>query len=134
METKFRAYDKTNKRMMYFDEFWPCSEYQSLAWHINEESKKGEGSYCLNWDTQNLEIMQFTGLKDKNGKEVYEGDIIKNIPSAFAKEEVIGEIVWFPGHCRFVMNKTNHYLDMINTYEIIGNIYQNPEILKSCDN
>ncbi len=45
--------------MMLFDDFWPCDEYQSLAWQINDASKtENEGGYCLDWDEEALEIMK----------------------------------------------------------------------------
>lgn len=77
-----------------------------------------------------VDLMQYTGLKDKNGKDIYEGDVVRHIPSAFDTEEAQGEIYWFNGHQRFAMrtNGYQHYLDSLNTYEIIGNIYKNPEL------
>ena len=70
-----------------------------------------------------MEIMQYTGLKDKNGKEIYEGDIL----------EVYG------GECinYLVESLYSIFYDRINTeleYEIIGNIHENPELLKGGDN
>jgi uncharacterized phage protein (TIGR01671 family) len=124
---KFRAWDKTNKRMMIFDNYWPCDEYQSLAWCINEESKtENEGDYCLDWDAKNIEIMQYTGLLDKNGKEIYEGDIVKNSNC----EDRIYEVKWtnnfYSAGSGLVLTDTSKY-----GVEILGNIYGNPELLEA---
>jgi hypothetical protein len=64
-------------------------------------------------------IMQFTGLKDKNGKEIYEGDIITE-----RKYQAVVE--WDEKSLQF---NCHGMLDGKN-YEVIGNIYENPELLE----
>jgi uncharacterized phage protein (TIGR01671 family) len=77
---------------------------------------------------ENLIIQQFTGLKDINGKEIYEGDICKH-------NNDIAVIVFWEG--AFIFNKYythNNSLTnfaCIRTFEIIGNIYETPELLQS---
>ena len=75
-------------------------------------------------------VGQYTGLKDKNGKEIYEGDISKN------NRDFLYVITWHPSMCAFVQLQWGHtfsdgdFLDMrFNFHEIIGNIYENPELL-----
>ena len=81
---------------------------------------------------ENYEIMQYTGLKDKNGKEIYEGDVVKVFTN---KEWRIGIIIY--EHSGFTIDVTNNKeleygrTSIIeNLTEVIGNIYDNPELLE----
>ena len=69
--------------------------------------------------------MQFTGIHDKNGKEIYEGDILEN-----QKER---SVVYFEDGCFYVKFKDCRYriggFDR-NYIRVIGNIHENPELLK----
>lgn len=69
--------------------------------------------------------MQFTGLIDMNKKEVYEGDILR-ITNPFTKTSVIKSVWWNGETVRFNGIPTS----LTNVYEVIGNIYENPELIK----
>jgi len=73
--------------------------------------------------------MQYTGVKDKNEVEIYEGDIVRD--SDFDGSD-IGKIVYDGGS--FYSLRPDNYIVPLNdaevTYEVIGNIYENPELLK----
>ena len=82
-----------------------------------------------------MAIMQFTGLKDKNGKEVYEGDIVSYY-QPFAKRTDTHIVKWDDRWACFGLFengnewcKENDWMK-IKDIEVIGNIYENPELLK----
>jgi uncharacterized phage protein (TIGR01671 family) len=78
-----------------------------------------------------LEVNQSTELKDKNGVEIYEGDVVR-FKAWKGKHQ--GAVKWNDGTCGYEieMSPTSHtgfYHDPLRTYEVIGDIYQNPELL-----
>lgn len=81
-----------------------------------------------------VELMQYTGLKDKNGKEIYEGDVV-----GWVEHPQVREVVSFEGASfRITKVGTKDYIHLDEAaafhggecLEIIGNIYENPELLK----
>jgi uncharacterized phage protein (TIGR01671 family) len=86
-------------------------------------------------------VMQFTGVKDKNGDEVYEGDVVTFLDACSTSTENgmecdewenIGEVFWCDSMHRWdVSNRTDIDADeALADIEVIGNIYKNPELLK----
>ena len=132
-ELKFRAWDKTNKEMLKVDviDFY-FKEIRVLPYDGNNFSMK----------FKHVEIMQSTGYHDKNGVEIFEGDIINSgylfKGSPFEEEdeyeEEKGVVTFF--NCGFNIEFKNHinlFIDIIlscENLEVIGNIYENPELLK----
>ena len=83
-----------------------------------------------------IEVLQFTGLQDRNGKEIYEGDILKyNFPYD-GRLKHIGPVTYFETQASFGLkdiygNEIPLYRITANNYfEVIGNIYENPELLE----
>ncbi len=110
---KFRAWDKQINVMSNWD-------YIKDIWDLK---------YLEGKDKDTI-IMQFTGLKDKNGKEIFEGDIVKekNISDGEHIRKVVFEKggFWLEGK-----DGSGGWLFIPLSIEIIGNIYENPELLNN---
>lgn len=129
---KFRAWDKKRKVMQGDAEAVPDESYSAGIF--------GE-AVCLNSVIelaieQNQVLMQYTGLLDKHGKEIYEGDIVKycqwiDCPNNPKREWETGNVFWDNNKARFTISNNEIWGMIYNTYqyEVIGNIYENKELL-----
>lgn len=123
-EIKFRAWDAGKNEMEYFD-------LTSLYW-------RGEktGSYDF---PDGLPVMQFTGLKDSKGVEIYEDDVLTregwgdNLIVRFGIGEMDSGVYTYPGFYLEFDSGGKIQIDRISfwkTCEVIGNIYEHPDLIK----
>ena len=78
-------------------------------------------------------VGQFTGLTDKNGVKIFEGDICTHrFKRPWSTEMHKSEVVWNQAYCCYYLNDgvSNHRMHDDMEYEVIGNIHANPELLK----
>lgn len=117
----------------FYFRYWDGSHMMMIGLGTLAEGSHGE------IDLSEVKIMQCTGLRDKNGKLIYEGDILKSHPYNEAAEIPPQEIYWNHKNGAWGLKQGNEwtgndcpYAKAQNhaDYEIIGNIHENPELLK----
>lgn len=128
---KFRGYDTRLEKMTYFDDEDYLLSYgqilrSKIEWDYNYAEKVGYEDV-----TNEIVLMQYAGLADKKGKEIYEGDIVKYRDS---RGQHIEKVIFDKGCFYAGMHwgsSTRVAPKLINTRitEVIGNIYDNPELL-----
>ena len=111
-EIKFRAWDIVGLKMI--------NDYITV---------RDDGHFISHNEHETEHIpMQYTGLKDKNSKEIYEGDVVRyTLRHDFSNKELIGEVEWFKYAWRL---NSLWLLTEIYMIEVVGNIYEHPELLK----
>ena len=137
-EIKFRIFDKHKKHMHKLDSLF-LDEKMFRVIDYKEEHD------VFSYDTEYFSVpMQYTGLKDKKGVEIYEDDIVKTLQCVWDNDgkSAIMQVVFINGHQHngFVGKIINNeklggvyippYSRIDSSYEVIGNIYENPELLK----
>ena len=117
-EIKFRAWDKINKEIFNVES-------------INFQERKVYKDTVSYRKFNDIELMQYTGLKDKNNKEIYDGDILSD-----GNDEKPYKVIFENGSFRaeFEGDFEEYSFDLINIVaqgcEVVGNIYENPELIK----
>lgn len=141
-EIKFRAWEKHAKRMTEVTAFkWkPDHLYHQIYTRaiVNQKMIDEWCAYDFGGDSNGIILMQYTGLKDKNGVEIYEGDVVQIKDHAFHKKpgdytgiEIDGFYpVSYTERMELVAGQwlLMHQLPYIT---VVGNIYENPELLEN---
>lgn len=128
-EIKFRVWDKFLKKIR---------PVHFLSFPLGGDSCKEVSCMCE--DEKDLcewvfdyEIMQYTGLKDKYNVEIYEGDVLKEIQDHGFDPIRIGDGVKFNTQCNWYEFAYGRPIDPLYEYEVVGNIYENPELLEDAN-
>ena len=125
-EIRVRVWDEAHKRMI--SKFYvPIGRDKTI--YILTQFKDGTIGAVREGEAEILSPIQYTGLHDRNGKEIWEGDIVI----------IDGGLKWVCGwsdnHARFYFDTGLHKTDDFDShepynFEVIGNIYENPDLLK----
>ena len=118
-EIKFRVWDNQS------DFYWGDGEgmdFKKIAFNF----------YDTLFEESRLVFQQWTGLTDKNGKEIYEGDIVKATSDQYENENFVGKVIFDEGCFLTWINKNDiRGIWGEDDIEVIGNIFENSELLKS---
>ena len=126
-EIKFRAWDNENKRMIHSGDF---IEYEEIEIVVGENTV-----YCLNTEPYASAKpffipMEYINKKDKNGKEMYDGDFI-TVENDFDCQEKALAVHWSDDlltYCVFQCGHEEVCLSDLRDIEVVGNVFENPEL------
>jgi uncharacterized phage protein (TIGR01671 family) len=127
-EVKFRSWNKKEKAMQLVAGLnWFERKIENVT-----TGDEGHGTSYHN-PSEDYELMQFTGLRDEKGTEVYEGDIIKHPKS----EDLVdrGEVYYASDFAMFKLRSGDHEYELWDAINmsgmvVVGNVWENPELLK----
>lgn len=109
----FRAWDRQENRMIDSEEITYGQYHDTTYFHPNARER--------------YELMQWTGLEDKNGVKIFEGDVVR-----YSSTDTEGEVRFWQGRFLISSDKHNAHYDLYITsdLEVIGSIHTHPELLK----
>lgn len=134
-EIKFRAWDEESQKIYYVVTLDTESVYGKCEVPIiRVKTGKMLDEYQPEYKTvYDYTLMQYTGLKDKNGTEIYEGDIVENTTQTVYLGDKY-EVVWNKNYAGYQLMSNGFTSNIPLTqdfmsYEVIGNIFENPELM-----
>ena len=128
-DIKFRGFDKRDKKIKCVSDsnFDAQGRVYSVRFAFEDEYTH----------IDDVELIQHIELKDKNGKEIYEGDIVRCDGCKDEENKIVDEdleVMWSDKFACFaaagIKTKTLYRMSIFTEYEVIGNIYENPELLE----
>lgn len=131
-EISFRAWDE-KKKIMHFDFQFIKTGNEGNDWILFVSDKQPIGGE-VEWDknphfSQQLKIMQYSGIEDINGKKIYEGDVVKSTihnPTHYQVEFIEGGFCCTHPLIEGYPIDINHFS---SKFKVVGNIFENPELL-----
>ena len=133
MKPKFRVCVKIEKRMVFSDDIltidYENKEIVTQQVYFENGLPDDRDIYCYDFDE--IELMQSTGLFDKNDKEIFEGDIVKMSKDVYS-EPTYYEVVRHRGGA-YRLESKQHGCELWlrhNDCEVMGSVYENPELLE----
>lgn len=129
-EIKFRCYIKKSNKMWDAESLRNMGGFALLSGHLSQDF------LVLPYPQEDYVLMQYTGLKDKNGKEVFEGDVVEAMQEYELGEDKwygVGKVEYYNASFifRYEIDDSWALLTSFDEVKIIGNIYENPELLET---
>ena len=124
MDIKFRCYNKKTQKM------WDADSLRNMGGFALQSGHSSNDFLVLPYPSDDYVLMQFTGLKDKNGKEIYEGDLLLvEIDWGYGLAKIYSKVYYDDKEATFKSKAINShedtYLYNMPYLEVIGNIHEN---------
>lgn len=134
MIPKLRAWHKQFKLMKRVRKL--DLDYDRVFVAVDSSKRQRTDINCTSWNFNNIAIMQWTGLQDCNGNDIYEGDIVSFELDKFGEEVAVAKIYWDKERAAFCVDYWDPYYaeNLLTAFrysgqKVVGNIYENSELL-----
>ena len=132
-EIKFRAWDSSRNKMFF------SNEHKWVEFKINSDGVLIAVNYARGGGEHSLPVMQYTGVNDCNGVEIYEGDLVRITDTEEPRINFVGQVKFgvrgYPAFDLYdscntqLMDEYNTLTNDDLTFEVIGNVYENPDLI-----